>query len=48
MDVVGKVLQVVVGLAAFGLVMALLLGALVLLTFAISIAKIQMGMGASH
>ncbi|MBM6576710.1 MULTISPECIES: hypothetical protein [Sphingomonas] len=30
------------------LVMALLLGALVLLTFAISIAKIQMGMGASH
>jgi accessory gene regulator protein AgrB len=30
------------------IVMALLLGALVLLTFAISIAKIQMGMGASH
>ena len=30
------------------LVTALLLGALVLLTFAISIAKIQMGMGASH
>ena len=30
------------------LVMALLPGALVLLTFAISIAKIQMGMGASH
>ena len=30
------------------LVMALLLGALVLLTFAISVAKIQMGMGASH
>ena len=30
------------------LVMAPLLGALVLLTFAISIAKIQIGMGASH